>query len=54
LPWRGLRWPGDVLAMQLAAGVTLTATDPVSTVAWSCLVVAGGSSAPLPPGGSQW
>jgi hypothetical protein len=47
-----LQWPGDGLAMQLAVGVTPMAADPASMAARSCLVVVGGSSAPLPPGGS--
>jgi hypothetical protein len=49
LPRQGLRRPGDGLAVRLAAGVTPMATDPVSTAARSCLVVADGSSAPPPP-----
>jgi hypothetical protein len=44
LLWRELR---------LASWATLMAADPASMAAWSCLVVAGGSSAPLPPGGSR-
>jgi hypothetical protein len=52
LPWRGLRRPGDSLVMRLAEGVTLTAADPASTAARSCLVVVGGSSALLPHSGS--
>jgi hypothetical protein len=51
---RGLRRPGDGLAMLPAAGVTLMAADPVSTAARSCLVVASGSSMPLPSGGSRF
>jgi hypothetical protein len=34
--------------------VTPTAANPASTAAWSWLVVAGVSFAPLPPGGSRW
>jgi hypothetical protein len=40
-------WLGDAAG----SGVTPTAADPASSVARSCLVVAGGSSTPLPPGG---
>jgi hypothetical protein len=47
LSWLGMQWPGDGLAMCLVAGVTPTATDPASSAAWSCLVVAGGSSTPF-------
>jgi hypothetical protein len=44
---------GRVMAgMRLAVGVTPMAADPPSTVARSCLVVAGGSYVPLPSGGS--
>jgi hypothetical protein len=54
LPWRGLQRPSDGSTRRLAAGVTPMAADPTSTVAWPCLVVVGGSSTPLPPGGSRW
>jgi hypothetical protein len=53
LPWQGLWRSGEALTMRPAAGVSPTAADRASTAAWSCLVVVGGSSAPLPPGGSQ-
>jgi hypothetical protein len=43
-----------ILGDTAGRGVTLKAVDPASTSAWSCLVVAGGSSAPLLPGGSRW
>jgi hypothetical protein len=54
LPWLGLWRPNDVLAIWPAAGMTPTAMDPASTATRLCLVVAGGSSAPLPPGGSRF
>ena len=40
-------------AMRLAAGVTPMAADPASSAARARLVVAGKSSAPIPPGGSR-
>jgi hypothetical protein len=40
--------------MRPAAGLSPTVADPTSTTAGSCLVVVGGYSMPLPPGGSRW